>query len=91
MVILDHADTKFQRYLLRLTKGRREKFCKRIKTTDASLRVNFMRPNRRPSKTHYKDSRPCRSQPNSKRMLLIAKATNGHCVYEDMLDHFYRV
>jgi len=90
LVLFDHADTKYQRFLMSKNRKQQTAYAESINTTLSSLRVNYVRPNEQAKPGHYEYNRPCHCQPNSQRMLELAKATKGACNYEDMIDHFYR-
>jgi len=85
------ADTKFQLYYRSLTKKQQEQYAKRAQSTTNSMRANFIRPLNRTLPGHRKFFKSTNSQPDSKKMLILAKASRGAVAYEDMLDHFYRL
>lgn len=84
-----HAQSEFQLWYSMLTAGERREFAKKAGTTVESVKVNYIRPLIQPLATHYQYKKPCRSQPGSKTMLLLADATGNACSYEDLRDHFY--
>lgn len=87
--IPDHAQSVFQLWYSILTTGERKEFAARAGTTVDSIKVNYIRPLIRPLTSHYEDKRPCRCQPNSKMMIVLAKATDDACTYEEIREHFY--
>ena len=84
-------DSKFQDYYLSLDEEGRDKFAARADTTATNVLVNWIRRLGKTHPDHKKYYQSTATQPKSKTMLKIAKATRGKCSYEDMLDHFYRL
>ncbi len=83
-------NTKFQEYFYALSEPRRKQFAKRADTTAPNIVVNYTRRIGKRHKDHFTCFRSTHVQPNSRVMLLLARATKGECTYDDMLDHFYR-
>ncbi len=80
----------FQDYFYGLSIVDRKRFAKRAKTTVNNIYVNWMRRQDKCHPEHVKNFQSTNTQPKSKTMLVLSKATRGGCDYEDMLDHFYR-
>jgi len=84
-----HAQSEFQLWYSTLSAKERKKFAKSAGTSVDSIKVNYIRPLVKPLASHYRYKRPCRCQPSSKTMMVLAKATGNACSYKDMRDHFY--
>ncbi len=82
--------TKFQTYFEGLDLKQQKQFGERVGKTSQAINVNYMRRHIRRHKDHMRFYKSTHAQPKSKTMLELARATKGHCNYEDMLDHFYR-
>ncbi len=87
---LQMRETTFQRWFKDMTPRDKRLFVNRAGITMNCMDVNYLRPVKTRLSTHLKQFRSTRSQPSSKTMLKLVKASLGKVTYEDALDHFYR-